>query len=468
MTTVSFRKELAAAFIHAPTKEQEELFGKFETFIHSHNEHDCFLLQGYAGTGKTTVVSALVNTLPKLGYKAILLAPTGRAAKVISGYSGHRAYTLHKHLYYTELSEYGVQVALKENKAGRAIFIVDEISMLPSQQNDRGRNLMDDLFEFVFSGFKCKLLLLGDDAQLPPVGEEDSPVFNKEFLTTSYSLNLHYHKLTEVVRQDEESGILYNATNLRVKLAQNNSQPPFFDIQQYPDVISIDGTMLEDTLNTLYSKYGLEDVSLVCRSNKEANLFNLEIRKRILYKEEELSAGDMLMVVKNNYFWLASTTKAGFIANGDMIEILKIRKIEDMYGYRFADAVIRLVDYPEEKELDVKLMLSVLQSNSANLPQEDSRALYDAVMEDYQDVPLKKDRYKLLRQNPYYNALQIKYAYALTCHKTQGGQWDHVIISKGYLKEDMIDNSYLRWLYTAVTRAKKTLYLLNFNELFFS
>lgn len=455
------------AFNHSPTNDQQTLISKFADFVYAKDAFDCFLLQGYAGTGKTTMVSALVKVLPQVGYNAVLLAPTGRAAKVLSSYSNQRAYTLHKHLYKSEIGEFGTQVILKENKAKKAIFIVDEVSMLPTETSGWERNLMNDLFEFVSSGFQCKLVLVGDDAQLPPVGEEDSPIFNQNFLRTSFHVQLWHHKLTEVVRQDEQSGILLNATALRLKLLQDNTSLPLFDLEHTEDVVAIDGLQLEDTLNSVYGKYGIEDVAVICRSNKEANQFNNEIRKRILFKEEEISAGDLLMVVKNNYFWLAATSKAGFIANGDMIEVLKVRKIEEQYGFRFADATIRLIDYTEEKELDVKLLLNTLQSNTASLSQEELKTLYNSVMDDYQDIPSKQKKYSLLKQDPFFNALQIKYAYALTCHKTQGGQWEQVIVSKGFLKEDMIDKSYLRWLYTAITRAKKKLYLLNFNDVFY-
>jgi exodeoxyribonuclease-5 len=329
------------------------------------------------------------------------------------------------------------------------------------------RNLLDDLVEYVFEGVNCRLLLIGDTAQLPPVGSALSPALDTKWLSQTYNMHIRSYELTEVVRQALQSGILANATALRGKITEKNAAFPFFGSNSLNDVKRVEGSELEDILNIAYSRYGAENVVIVTRSNKRANLYNREIRNRILFREDELAAGDQLMVVRNNYFWLSAESKAGFVANGDIVEIKRIRKLESLYGFRFADVTLRMIDYPDEPEIDARLMLDTLASETPALPMEESRRLFDEVMLDYADIPQHRKRMEMVKSNPYFNALQVKYAYALTCHKTQGGQWDAVFIDHGYLADGQVDIELIRWLYTAVTRASRMVYFVNFQERFF-
>ncbi|NQX96945.1 MAG: ATP-binding domain-containing protein [Flavobacteriales bacterium] len=338
---------------------------------------------------------------------------------------------------------------------------------LSSKQWGENKSLLDDLLEFVYDGVNCKLILIGDTAQLPPVGMELSPALDEDFLYTSYHLNIEFNELSEVVRQAEDSEILTNATYLRNKIALKNNDLPLFNSVNKADVKTIPGLELEDYLNDAYGKFGDDNVMLITRSNKRANLFNLQIRARIKWLEDEIAAGDYLMVVKNNYYWLTDDSKAGFIANGDIVEIQKIRGDEELYGFRFANVTVRMIDYPNEPDLEVKILLDSILSESPSLPSDKFRELYDAVADDYKDEPNRKKRNELIRKNPYYQALQVKFAYAITCHKSQGGQWDAVFVDQGYLTDEMINVEYLRWLYTAITRTKKELYLVNFSEGFY-
>ena len=324
-----------------------------------------------------------------------------------------------------------------------------------------------DLLQFVYSGLNCKLVLIGDTAQLPPVGMEISPALDEDFLYQAYRLNIEFNELNEVVRQAEDSEILTNATYLRTKIANKKMALPLFKSVNKADVKTITGIELEDELDTAYGKYGDDNVMLITRSNKRANQFNLQIRARIKWMEDELCAGDFMMVVKNNYFWLDDASKAGFIANGDIVEILKIRGYETLYGFRFANVTVRMIDYPNEPDLEVKLLMDSILTDAPSLTGEKFKALYEAVSEDYSYEPNRKKRNELIRKNPYYQALQVKFAYAITCHKSQGGQWDAVFLEQGYLTDEMINLEYLRWLYTAITRAKKELYLVNFSEQFY-
>jgi exodeoxyribonuclease-5 len=432
-----------------------------------------FVIKGYAGTGKTSIVSALVNVLPIVGKRSVLLAPTGRAAKVLAGYSGRPAYTIHKKIYRIKTGKEGnLNLSLQSNLHSNTIFLVDEASMVQDEYASNeyslfaSRNLLEDLYEYIKRGNNCRLILIGDMAQLPPVGLNISPALDIDLLKARFELPVVSYEMTEVVRQEADSGILANATQIRNKITERISDPPYFS-DHNTDVIRITGNELEDALNTAYSGYGLEEAVVICRSNKRANIFNQEIRKRILFQENEISAGDLLMVVRNNYYWLPEDSFAGFIANGDIIEVLSIRKVEEIYGFRFADITIRLVDYPEEKEIDTRILLETLHVESASLSWEVMSRLFNTIMEDYQDIPKKRTRIEKVRNNPYYNALQVKFSYALTCHKTQGGQWNIVFIDQGYITDKMLDAEYLRWLYTAVTRATEKLYLVNFNDNFF-
>jgi exodeoxyribonuclease-5 len=466
-----FYKSLLQNFGFQPTKNQLAVIGELTDFIFLKVKKHLFVLKGYAGTGKTSIVGALVKTLPEINFDSVLLAPTGRAAKVLSNYSGKPAFTIHKMIYQLRSGGDGyTRFIIKENKFQNTIFLVDEASMigdgggLSSGGWGEQKSLLDDLLQYVYSGYNCKLVLIGDTAQLPPVGMELSPALDEDFLYRSYRLNIEFNELSEVVRQAEDSEILTNATFLRSRIAQNKIELPLFKSINKADVKIISGLELEDELSDAYAKYGDDNVMLVTRSNKRANLFNLQIRARIKWMEDEIAAGDFMMVVKNNYYWLDDASKAGFVANGDIVEILKIKGEEEMYGFRFANVTVRMIDYPLEPNLEVKILMDSILSESPSLSGEKFKELYEAVSEDYSDEPNRKKRNELIRKNPYYQALQVKFAYAITCHKSQGGQWDAVFLDQGYLTDEMINVEYLRWLYTAITRAKKELFLVNFSD----
>jgi exodeoxyribonuclease V len=470
---LTFVEAILTKFPFEPTQGQKSLADKLGRFIGDPDPRPVFVLKGYAGTGKTSFISAMVKVLPLIRKKAVLLAPTGRAAKVLSGYAGQPAWTIHKRIYFQRIGRDGsISLVLQKNLYRNAIFIVDEASMIAGNSSEKdklfsSRNLLDDLVEYVASGESCKLLLIGDAAQLPPVGMTISPALDLDYLKSRYNLNIYHYELTEVMRQSLESGILFNATRIRDKIASEDKTIPVFDLSGRNDVLRITGNDLEDLFNTSFSPDHISESVVVCRSNKRANLFNREIRNRILFRENEISAGDHLMVVKNNYFWLDPESGPGFIANGDIIQLQNIRNIEDQYGFRFADATISMIDYPGEQNLDVKIILDVLMTESAALPEDAQKKLFNEVMEEFNDIPQRSVRYEKLRANPYYNALQVKFAYALTCHKTQGGQWEHVFIDQGFIKEEMVDAEYLRWLYTALTRATQRIYLIGFSDNFF-
>ncbi|MCK9613410.1 MAG: AAA family ATPase [Bacteroidales bacterium] len=456
-----------------PTSTQETAIEKLSGFIASEEKKRLFLLKGYAGTGKTSIVGVLVKILPQIGVDTYLMAPTGRAAKVLAAYSGHPAYTIHKGIYHVGDDESGFYITLRENKRKNTVFIVDEASMIAGDTAGKhelfpASNLLDDLLTYVYSGENCSLVMVGDTAQLPPVGTEISPAFNENLLSKSFFLNITSCELTEVVRQEETSGILANATHIRKIIHAPKFRKDFFETASYKDVIRISGTELEDALNTAYSAAGDTESIVICRSNKRANLYNNEIRKRLLFREGTINSGDKIMIVKNNYYWLSKKSKAGFIANGDIAEILRIRKLEQINDvFSFADATIRLVDYPEEKDIDVKLLLNTLSSELPSLPNSEFRNLFHAISENYSHIPEKNKRLKQIYNDPYINALQIKFAYAMTCHKTQGGQWQNVFVEQGYLTDEMVNREYLRWLYTAITRATGKLFLVNFHDRFY-
>ena len=453
-----------------PTLQQREVFILIEKFLPIGEGNECFLLKGYAGTGKTTLISALVKVLPKLKLKSVLLAPTGRAAKVISNYSGRKAFTIHKRIYRKKVAASPeMNFILADNIAENTIFIVDEASMVSDQVHDySGQSLLKDLISYVYNGKNCKLMLVGDTAQLPPVGSEKSPALDPNILNDQFSLKIFSYELTDVVRQEKESGILYNATQLRELIRKNKKTFPKFNLAGFKDIFKMTGERLVEGLSYAYDKYGIENSIVICRSNKSANAYNQNIRNRILYREEEITGGDFIMVVRNNYFWLqAEDNSGGFIANGDIAKIRKVKRIEEQYGFRFAEVVIELLDYPDQEPLNCKVLLDTLYSESPSLSGVESKRLFDAVQVDYMHILDKKLRLEEMKRDPYYNALQIKFAFAVTCHKAQGGQWPAVFIDQGYLTDEMLNTEFLRWLYTGITRSTNELFLVNFSDKFF-
>ena len=457
-------------FPYEPTFEQEIVLKSLATFLLSPRNDAVFVLRGYAGTGKTSLVGALVRTLDKLQQKSILLAPTGRAAKVFSAYAGHPAFTIHKKIYRQQsFSNEVSNFSVNDNLTTHTLYIVDEASMISNEGLSgavfgTGR-LLDDLIQFVYSGTGCRLVLMGDTAQLPPVGEEQSPALFAEALK-GYGLEVIEVDLTQVVRQVQDSGILWNATRLRQLIAEDACESlPKIKVSGFADIKVVPGDELIDTLSTCYDRDGMDETIVVCRSNKRANRFNEGIRRTILYREEDFSSGDRIMIVKNNYFWGTDYDKIDFIANGDIATVRRAGRREELYGLHFVRADLKIDGY--EEELSAWVILDTLLSDYPALTYEQSRDLYRRVEADYADVPLKRKRFEKVRTNEYYNALQVKFAYAVTCHKAQGGQWDAVFIDQGWLPDDMPGDEYWRWLYTAVTRARKRLYFINFKEEFF-
>lgn len=467
-----FLKVLLEQFPHRPTITQEAVLGQLADFIFSNNKDEVFMLKGFAGTGKTTIIGTLVNQLWQTKRKSVLLAPTGRAAKVISNYSGRSAHTIHRHIYFPKRDKAGgMRFVLAPNKHKNTIFIVDEASMISDTASDSkifdNGSLLDDLLMYVYSGHNCRLILIGDTAQLPPVNLTLSPALNENTLSLNYNMEVKTLELNEVVRQQLDSGILFNATSLREQLASEFVEEFRFDTRDFNDIVRlVDGYEIQDAINQAYSQVGKEETAIIVRSNKRANLYNQQIRGRILFLENELATGDYLMVVKNNYFWLETSSEAGFIANGDIVEVLEIFAFKQLYGFRFAEVKVQMVDYPNMKPFETVLMLDTLDSNSPSLPYEDSNRLYQQVLLDYQDETSKYKKFLKVKKNKYFNALQVKFSYAVTCHKSQGGQWDTVFVEQPYLSNG-IDREYLRWLYTAVTRAKEKLYLIGFKDDFF-
>jgi ATP-dependent exoDNAse (exonuclease V) alpha subunit len=453
-------------FPYEPTQDQATLFKQLDTFLgDALPGRKAFVLRGYAGTGKTTVISALVQWLHQMGRKYVLMAPTGRAAKVMSTYSGVAASTIHKKIYRQTSGSpaQGLSFQRQPNRAQDTLFIVDEASMISDEKAFGENGLLDDLLNYVFEKPSNRLLLIGDTAQLPPVGQLLSPALDAELLRHRFRAEVASVELRQVMRQAESSGILMNATVLREELREEQPHIQFFT-KGYPDIFSMQGDKLEDGLRWAYKNFGHENSTIICRSNKNANQYNQYIRRILFEAEDEIESGDYLMVVRNNYYWLPKDSEIGFLANGDFVQVVKILRTTEEFGFRFADARVRLVDYPDEPDLEVKLLLDTLHTESPALPADRSKALYDAISEDYAHLETKKERTAALRKDPFLNALQVKFAYALTCHKAQGGQWQAVFVDHGFLKEDMVNSEFARWLYTAVTRSSEKLFLLNFNK----
>ncbi|XCF04886.1 ATP-binding domain-containing protein [Tamlana crocina] len=472
MTAPEFYSLLKQQFPFQPTLKQNVVLQQLAEFIFTKRPNALYVLKGYAGTGKTTIVGSIVSNLWKAKKSAVLMAPTGRAAKVISNYSGKEAFTIHKKIYFPRKERGGgVKFVLQPNKHKNTIFIVDEASMIPDTPGEsklfENGSLLDDLMQYVYSGHQCKLLLIGDTAQLPPVKLDLSPALNEDNLGLNYNKEVAKMELDEVVRQEQDSGILANATVLRELLLNEIFDSFKFDLAPYKDIVRlVDGYEIMDAINEAYSENGMEETAIVVRSNKRANLYNQQIRSRILFNENELTPGDYLMVVKNNYFWIKPTTEAGFIANGDIIEVLEIFKIQELYGFRFAEVKVRMVDYPRMQPFETVLLLNTIDAETPSLSYEDSNKLYEEVMKDFESETSKYKKFLKVKASKHFNALQVKFSYAITCHKSQGGQWQTVFVEQPYLPNG-IDKEYLRWLYTAVTRAKEKLYLIGFKDEFF-
>ena len=472
MNSSEFNSLLLKNFPFDPTLKQRVVLEQLSNFIFDTSASSLYVLKGFAGTGKTTIIGTIVTNLWKAKKSAMLMAPTGRAAKVISNYSGKEAFTIHKKIYTVRYSKSGkVSFVLAPNKHKKTIFIVDEASMIsdiPTQGSLFGSgSVLDDLMQFVYSGHQCKLLLIGDTAQLPPVKLDLSPALNVDKLSLNYNKEVSQMELDEVVRQEEDSGILFNATLIREALLNTNYDGFQFDLKGFKDIVRlIDGYEIMDAINDAYGSLGTEETAIIVRSNKRANLYNQQIRSRILFNEHELTAGDYLMIVKNNYFWLKPTSEAGFIANGDIIEVLEVFGFKELYGFRFAEVKIRMVDYPRMRPFETVLMLDTINLESPSLSYDDSNKLYQEILKDYEDESSSYRKFLKVKNNKFLNALQVKFSYAITCHKSQGGQWNTVFVEQPFLP-DGINRDYLRWLYTAVTRAKERLYLIGFKDDFF-
>ena len=471
MSEESFYATFLGHFGCIPTESQSALFSKLETFVRNKNSKEIFLIKGYAGTGKTSLLAAFVQTLHTYKVKTKLLAPTGRAAKVFSLKARSDAFTIHKHIYRRKSKvDITSGLDLQKNLFKNTLFFVDEASMIGDYSLLKDgqispRNLLEDLIDYVYSGENCKLLLIGDEGQLPPVGSDFSPALSDDYMTNHFpDLSVLSFRLNEVLRQSEDSEVLRNATLLR---NTDWIDYPKFDLKKEGDLIRISGLELQDALESSYSNFGAEETMLITRSNKNANAYNQQIRARILWFEEQLCSGDILMVVKNNYFWLGDETKIGFIANGEMIRIVRIQKIEELHGFEFAHLRVKFVDYDELGEVELIIHTESLTTEGPSLKRERLKDLFFSVERDYVHIREKKKRYEKILADPYFNALQVKYAYAVTCHKSQGGQWADIYIDQGYINEDMLNPDYYRWLYTALTRGTHRVYLVNFADEFF-
>ena len=471
MQSITIATQIYEKLSVQPTENQKKIIESFSNYLSEDNSSTFFILNGYAGTGKTTLIAAIVSALKSLGIKTILLAPTGRAAKVLSQYSGEKALTIHKRIYREQTNAaYESKFSLNINRENEALFIVDEASMLSSGTNaDKtifgSGSLLDDLIQYVRSGKRCRLMLVGDSAQLPPVGDDYSPALSPvEFLPFG---EVVYQSMVEVVRQEQSSGILFNATLVRCMLENSIFEIPHLDMQ-YNDIEAVNGGEFLEKLQECYDKYGRDQTIVITRSNKRANRYNEGIRRNILFAEEEIESGDMLMVVKNNYHYTERIEDCpmSFIANGDIARLKRIRRFEELYGFRYANAVLEFGDY-DNTEIECKVLLDTINSESPSLTYEQSQKLFYEVEKDYADIKSKIKRFKEIRENEYFNALQVKFSYAVTCHKAQGGQWSAVFIDRFLFGDEPMTKDMLRWLYTALTRATERVFLVNFDEKFF-
>lgn len=467
MTNAQNEEQIKFFFPYEPTLEQEKVIKALSEFVSNYNNSEAFIMQGYAGTGKTSIVSSLVKALKYTGAKTVLLAPTGRAAKVFSSYSNTKAHTIHKHIYWQKTgADLSTNYSLKENLHTNTFFIIDESSMISSQYSPNGFGsgvLLDDLMRYVYNDKGCKALFVGDTAQLAPIGEDYTAALSDDVIG-SYGVDVIKVELKKVLRQSEQSGILWNATQIRIKI--NNEDYinlPKIKISGFADIKVIGSADIIDEIGNSYSKVGKEDTIIICRSNKRANIFNKGVRAQVLWCESELENGDMIMIAKNNYMWTEDIAEIDFIANGESAIVRRVRKTRELYDFRFADVTLSFPNL-EDIEIDVTILLDTLNNDSPALPQHEQERLYNNVMEDYEDIKNKAERIKQLKSNQYYNALQVKYAYAITCHKSQGGQWKHVFIDQAYMSKEYITPDFPKWLYTAFTRATDTLYLMNYPE----
>lgn len=471
-TPESFHQLLKDTFPHVPTLKQNGALERLAQYVLAKNTNDIFLLKGFAGTGKTTIIGSIVTNMWQTTMKTVLMAPTGRAAKVMANYANTQAYTIHRKIYFPKKQSGGaVQFVLAPNKHRNTIFIVDEASMISDTPADsklfENGSLLDDLIQFIYAGHGCKLILIGDTAQLPPVRLDLSPALDENQLALHYNKEVKLLELDEVVRQAHDSGILYNATNLREQLQSEFFDDFKFDVAPFKDIVRlIEGNEILEAIEDSYAENGKEETTFIVRSNKRANLYNENIRQRILNLENDISVGDYMMVVKNNYFWLKPNSEAGFIANGDIIEVLEIFSIKEIYTFKFAEVKVKMVDYPKQAPFETVLLLDTIKAEAPSLPYEDGNRLYQEVMKDYESETSKYKKFMKVKSNPFFNALQVKFSYAITCHKSQGGQWNTVFVEQPYMPNGM-DKENLRWLYTAVTRAKNKLYLIGFKNDFF-
>lgn len=466
MINDELRYRILQTFGFVPTPEQEHAIDMFTAFLTDREEHVVMILRGSAGTGKTTLSGAVVRAMKALRQKMILLAPTGRAAKVFSLYSGHPAYTIHRRIYRQKSAGDMYLFNLNDNLNRDTLFLIDESSMISNDgMGDSffgsGR-LLDDLVQFVYNGANCRMMLIGDKAQLPPVGEEESPALTATVLR-GYGMKVYECDLNQVLRQSESSGILWNATMIRQMVTHGEmTQLPRIRLKDFADVEVVTGNDLIESLSGSYNRVGMDETMVVTRSNKRANIYNQGIRNMVLEREDELCRGDLLMIVKNNYFYGIGdeNSNSSFIANGDRVIVQRVRNVHELYGFRFAEVTMLFPDYDDD-ELTATVCLDTLTTEAPALTREQQERLYQEVMNDYADVPYKADRIKKLKSDRYYNALQIKFAYAVTCHKAQGGQWAHIYIDQGYMSDDMLTPDYIHWLYTAFTRATEKLFLVN-------